>query len=156
MTILARIGAGLLVTTCLAGGAAAQTELTFWQHGAGNPWEPKIFGQMVEDFNASQSDWKVTLQQFPQTSYNDSVTAAALSGGLPDIIDVDGPVMPNWAWAGYLAPLDIADEELEGFLPGAVGRWDGKIYAVGLWDAAVAMITRKSTLEKYGIRIPTI
>ena len=56
MTILARIGAGLLVTTCLAGGAAAQTELTFWQHGAGNPWEPKIFGQMVEDFNASQSE----------------------------------------------------------------------------------------------------
>lgn len=156
MRILARIGAGLLATTCLAGGAAAQTELVFWQHGAGNPWEGVIFGKMVEEFNASQSDWKVTLQQFPQAAYNDSVTAAALSGELPDIIDVDGPVMPNWAWAGYLAPLEITEEELEGFLPGTIGRWQDKIYSVGLWDAAVAMTTRRSTLEKYGIRVPTL
>jgi multiple sugar transport system substrate-binding protein len=156
MTELTRLGAVLLASTCLAGAAAAQTELTFWQHGAGNPWEGEIFGQMVEEFNASQSDWKVTLQQFPQAAYNDSVTAAALSGELPDIVDVDGPVMPNWAWAGYLAPLEITEGELEGFLPGTIGRWDGQIYSVGLWDAAVAMVTRKSTLEKHGIRIPTL
>jgi multiple sugar transport system substrate-binding protein len=156
MTELTRLGAVLLASTCLAGAAAAQTELTFWQHGAGNPWEGEIFGQMVEEFNASQSDWKVTLQQFPQAAYNDSVTAAALSGELPDIIDVDGPVMPNWAWAGYLAQLEITEGELEGFLPGTIGRWDGQIYSVGLWDAAVAMVTRKSTLEKHGIRIPTL
>jgi multiple sugar transport system substrate-binding protein len=156
MTELTRLGAVLLASTCLAGAAAAQTELTFWQHGAGNPWEGEIFGQMVEEFNASQSDWKVTLQQFPQAAYNDSVTAAALSGELPDIVDVDGPVMPNWAWAGYLAQLEITEGELEGFLPGTIGRWDGQIYSVGLWDAAVAMVTRKSTLEKHGIRIPTL
>ncbi|RYE72115.1 MAG: hypothetical protein EOO80_20800, partial [Oxalobacteraceae bacterium] len=24
-----------------------------------------------------------------------------------DILDVDGPVMPNWAWSGYLQPLSI-------------------------------------------------
>ena len=58
MTILTRVSATLLAATCLAGAAAAQTELTFWQHGAGNPWEPRIFGQIVEDFNASQSDWQ--------------------------------------------------------------------------------------------------
>ena len=91
MTTLMRGSAALLITTCLAGAAAAQSELTFWQHGAGNPWEPRIFGQIVDDFNASQSDWKVTLQQFPQAAYNDSVTAAALSGELPDIIDVVAP-----------------------------------------------------------------
>lgn len=156
MTKLTRLGAVLLASTCLAGAAAAQSELTFWQHGAGNPWEGEIFGQMIEEFNASQSDWRVTLQQFPQAAYNDSVTAAALSGELPDIVDVDGPVMPNWAWAGYLAPLEITEAELEGFLPGTVGRWDGQIYSVGLWDAAVAMVTRRSILEKHGIRIPTL
>ena len=156
MPALTRISAALLCATCLSGAAAAQTELTFWQHGAGNPWEGRIFGQMVADFNAAQSDWKVTMQQFPQAAYNDSVTAAALAGELPDILEVDGPVMPNWAWAGYLAPLEITDDEVKAMLPGTIGRWDGKIYSVGLWDAAVAMITRKSTLEKYGIRIPTL
>lgn len=157
MSLMMRITAGLLAASCLAGAAAAApTELTFWQHGAGNPWEGQIFGQMVEEFNASQPDWKVTLQQFPQAAYNDTVTAAALSGELPDILDVDGPVMPNWAWAGYLAPLSLTDDEVKAFLPGTIGRWDGKIYSIGLWDAAVAMTTRKSTLEKYGIRIPTL
>ena len=115
-----------------------------------------ILEGIVGDFNASQGDWKVTIEQFPQAAYNDSVTAAALSGELPDILDVDGPIMPNWAWAGYLAPLTIDESKLEGFLPGPIGRWNDQIYSVGLWDAAMAMVTRKSVLEKYDIRIPTI
>ncbi|MFT4162152.1 sugar ABC transporter substrate-binding protein [Shinella sp.] len=156
MKIFKQIGIGLLATACFAGSAAAQAELVFWQHGAGNPWEGPIFGKIVEDFNASQTEWKVRLQQFPQNAYNDSVTAAALSNELPDIIDVDGPVMPNWAWAGYLAPLEISDADLKGFLPGTIGKWQGKVYSVGLWDAAVALTTRKSTLDKYGIRVPTL
>ena len=107
MTILTRITAGLLATTCLAGAAAAQTDLSLWYHGAGNEVERNILSGIVDDFNASQTDWKVSIEQFPQAAYNDSVTAAALSGELPDILDVDGPIMPNWAWAGYLAPLTI-------------------------------------------------
>lgn len=33
--------------------------------------------QVVKDFNASQSKYKVKIQAFPQGSYNDSVVAAA-------------------------------------------------------------------------------
>lgn len=138
------------------GSAQAATDLSLWYHGAGEEVEAAIINQIVEEFNASQGDYSVSLQSFPQSSYNDSVVAAALSGDLPDIIDVDGPVMPNWAWSGYMAPLGIAEDKLAAHLPSTVGRWDGEIYSVGLWDAAVAMITRKSTLEKYDIRIPTL
>ncbi len=156
MTILTRITAGLLATTCLAGAAAAQTELSLWYHGAGNEVERGVLTGIVDDFNASQSDWKVVIEQFPQAAYNDSVTAAALSGELPDILDVDGPIMPNWAWAGYLAPLTIDPAKLDGFLPGVIGKWNGEIYSVGFWDAALAMFARKSILEENGIRIPTL
>ena len=156
MTTVMRIGAGLLATTCLAGAAAAQTDLSLWYHGAGNEVERGVLAGIVQDFNASQSDWKVSIEQFPQAAYNDSVTAAALSGELPDILDVDGPIMPNWAWAGYLAPLQIDESKLDGFLPGTIGRWNDKIYSVGLWDAAIAIFARKSILEKYDIRIPTL
>ena len=156
MTILTRITAGLLATTCLAGAAAAQTELSLWYHGAGNEVERGVLTGIVDDFNASQSDWKVLIEQFPQAAYNDSVTAAALSGELPDILDVDGPIMPNWAWAGYLAPLTIDPAKLDGFLPGVIGKWNGEIYSVGFWDAALAMFARKSILEENGIRIPTL
>jgi len=65
-------------------------------------------------------------------------------------------VMPNWAWAGYLSPLDLPAGALDGFLPGAIGEWDGGLYSVGLWDAAKAIYARRSVLEANGIRIPTL
>ncbi|MDJ1007974.1 MAG: extracellular solute-binding protein [Paracoccaceae bacterium] len=143
--------------TALATSAAAQTELSLWYHGAGSAnAEEALVNQMVEEFNASQSDWRVVIETFPQLAYNDAVGAAALAGELPDILDVDGPVMPNWAWAGYMQPLGIDESILDGFLPGPIGRWNGEVYSVGLWDAAVAMTTRRSTLEDNGIRVPTI
>ena len=134
----------------------AQTDLTMWYHGAGNEVESGIINKIVADFNASQTDWKVSLESFPQGAYNDSVVAAALAGNLPDIMDVDGPVMPNWAWAGYLQPLVIDEAKIANFLPGTKGMWDGKLYSIGLWDAAVALVTRQSTLDELGLTAPTL
>ena len=134
----------------------AQTELSLWYHGAGNPTERAILTGIISDFNQSQGDWVVTLEEFPQAAYNDSVTAAALSGNLPDILDMDGPNMPNWAWSGYLQPLNLPQEKVDRFLPGAVGMWNDQLYSIGLWDAAVAVFARRSVLEDNNIRIPTL
>lgn len=51
----------------LAWGSAAQAQqtLSMWYHGAGNEVESKIINQIIADFNASQTDWKVELQSFP-------------------------------------------------------------------------------------------
>ncbi|WP_395773620.1 extracellular solute-binding protein [Agrobacterium pusense] len=149
-------GAATALSMLFSTAALAQTDLTMWYHGAGNVEERKILAGIIEDFNSSQSDWRVSLQEFPQNAYNESVTAAALSNKLPDILDVDGPNMPNWAWSGYLQPLKIDEAKLANFLPGAVGRWGDKLYSVGLWDAAVAVFARKSVLDENGIRIPTL
>ncbi|MDJ0756979.1 MAG: extracellular solute-binding protein [Ardenticatenaceae bacterium] len=136
--------------------AEGPIELSMWYHGAGNEVESAIVRQIIEDFNASQSEYVVVLEDFPQESYNESVVAAALAGDLPDIIDMDGPVMPNWAWAGYLSPLELPPGTLDDFLPGTIGEWEGEIYSVGLWDAAVAVFARRSVLEENDIRIPTL
>ncbi len=139
------------------GGMASATEtLTMWYHGAGNEVESKIIHQIIDDFNASQKDWKVELQSFPQAAYNDSVTAGALAGNLPDILDVDGPNMPNWAWAGYMQPLTIDESKITGFLPGTKGMYNGKLYSIGLWDAAISLVTRKSILADLKLRTPTL
>jgi multiple sugar transport system substrate-binding protein len=136
--------------------AFAATELSMWYHGAGNEVEKKILTGIIDDFNKSQGDYSIKLEQFPQAAYNDSVTAAAASGKLPDIIDVDGPVMPGWAWAGYMAPLTVDPAAYAKFLPGPIGKYNGKVYSVGLWDAACAMVARKSVLDANGIRIPSV
>jgi multiple sugar transport system substrate-binding protein len=155
MTYL-RLAGSTALATLLATGAFAQTELSMWYHGAGNPVELELINKVISDFNASQSDWVVTLETFPQIAYNDSVVAAALAGNLPDIIDVDGPIMPNWAWAGYLQPLPIDEALIADFLPGTRGEWNGELYSIGLWDAAVSLVTRQSTLDTLGLRTPTL
>ncbi len=147
----------LLVTLLLpASLASAQTELSLWYHGAGNETERSILIGIIDDFNASQSDYTVLLEEFPQESYNSSIVAAAAAGDLPDIIDVDGPVMPGWAWAGWMSPLNLSEGALDDFLPGAIGEWNGEVYSVGLWDAAVSIYARRSVLEANDIRIPTL
>ncbi|MGP6090057.1 sugar ABC transporter substrate-binding protein [Antarctobacter jejuensis] len=156
MTLTRTILGALAASTALAGAATAQTELTLWYHGAGNDVESGLLNTVIADFNSGQSDWTVTVESFPQQSYNDSVVASALAGNLPCILDVDGPVMPNWAWAGYLQPLPISEEAIEGHLDATIGRWNGEVYSVGLWDAAVALYTRQSTLDELGLRTPTL
>jgi len=146
----------LLASTVLAGSASAATELAMWYHGAGNEVESAIVNQIIADFNASQSDYTIALESFPQGAYNDAVQAAALAGNLPDIIDVDGPVMPGWAWAGYIAPLPIDQDHFANFLPGTKGIWNDTLYTIGLWDAAVALVTRQSYLDDLGLRTPTL
>lgn len=151
-----RLLGAVTLSSLLAGTALAQTELSLWYHGAGNEGESSVLNQIISDFNESQSDWNVVLESFPQESYNDSVSGAALAGNLPDIIDVDGPIMPNWAWSGYLQPLPIDQEKIATFLPGTKGIWNGELYSIGLWDAAVALVTRQSTLDELGLRTPTL
>ncbi len=156
MNKLALLAAALLGGALASSTAYAQTTLSMWYHGAGSEQEVSILNKITADFNASQSDWKVELQAFPQAAYNDSVVAGALAGNLPDIIDVDGPVMPNWAWSGYLQPLAIDESKIASFLPGTKGVWDGKLYSIGLWDAAISMVTRQSYLDELGLRVPTL
>ena len=139
-----------------ASAANATETLSMWYHGAGNEVELKLINEVIADFNAAQADWKVELQTFPQAAYNDSVVAGALAGNLPDILDVDGPNMPNWAWAGYMQPLKIDESKIANFLPGTKGIWNGQLYSIGLWDAAIALTTRQSTLDELGLRTPTV
>lgn len=153
---MTRLAAGTALALLWGSAAAAQTELTLWYHGAGNAVESDIIDRIVSDFNASQTDWAVSVESFPQGAYNDAVVAAALAGDLPDILDVDGPIMPSWAWSEYLQPLPIDEAAIEGFLPGTLGYWNDQLYSVGFWDAAVALISRQSTLDALGLRAPTL
>ena len=57
----------LAAATAFAGAASAQTELSLWYHGAGSAnAEEALVNQLVEEFNASQSDWTVVIETFPQ------------------------------------------------------------------------------------------
>lgn len=152
-----------LVAGCASGdgggssGASGNT-LTLWTHNAGNSAELDVVKKIINDFNASQTTYKVKLQAFPQNDYNSSVVAAASARKLPCLLDVDGPNVANWAWGGYLAPIDVSDSEvpLADQLDSTVGRYQDKLYAFGFYDVALTHFARKSVLKEHGIRIPTL
>lgn len=159
---LAAATVGVLgLTGCASGsGAGAGTDgtdgsLTLWTHNAGNETELTAIQDIVDAYNASQDVNTVKVQAFPQDSYNDSVVAAAAAGKLPCIVDIDGPNVPNWAWAKYLTPLNLS-VDLDKHLPSTLGTWNDEVYSVGYYDVALAMFARKSVLEDAGIRIATV
>ena len=164
-TVALIVALPLSLTACAKGGnspSGSTSEeggggtLTLWTHSAGNKNELASIKTIVDDFNASQNKYKVTVQAFPQDSYNQSVVAAAAAKKLPCILDIDGPNVPNWAWAGYLAPLEGMDDVLSKYLPSTVGKYQDKYYSYGYFDVALNMTSRKSVLKKYGIRVPTV
>jgi len=132
--------------------------LGLWTHSAGNPNELGVIEQWVNAFNEQSDTYQVVIESFPQESYNDSIAAASVAGSLPCIIDLDGPTVPNFAWSGYVQPLPLTEEDIDeiGLLDAAVGRYNGQIYSVGQFDVALLIYARKSILDEYGIRIPTI
>lgn len=136
--------------------ADGRIEIPMWTHSAGNEAELAVYEQIIADYNASQDEYEVVQESFPQGAYNDAIVGAAASGDLPCLLDLDGPIMPNWAWAGYLQPLDLPTELTDSLLPTAVGTYDGEIYSAGYWDAALSIFARQSVLEGNGIRIPTL
>lgn len=151
-----------LISVALVGfpaAVAAQDEekqtLEVWTHSGGNPQELVVYDKIIADFNAAQDEFEVVYQLFPQATYNESIAGAA-QGGLPCVIDVDGPAVPSWAYSGILVPLGISQEVVDSILPAATGTYNDQLHSIGYWDAAVANYARKSDLEANDIRIPTL
>lgn len=84
----------------------------------------------VRRFNAANQDMRVELTLIPEGEYNTQVQATAADGRLPDLLDLDGPYLYNYAWKGHLVPLDnylsadIRNDLLPSILTqGAYMRW---------------------------------
>ncbi|MCI5826224.1 MAG: sugar ABC transporter substrate-binding protein [Arcanobacterium sp.] len=139
-----------------ANGGSNGSTITLWTHNGGNKGELAVVQEAVDGFNADNPDTQIKLTAFPQVAYNDSIVAAASSKDLPCILDLDGPIMPNWAWSGYLAPLELSKETTADLLPSTQGIYNNKLYSVGPYDTSLAILARTSVLEKHNIRIPTV
>jgi multiple sugar transport system substrate-binding protein len=152
----------LFAAVMVAGFAAeclAEETVTLWFH-SGKGEERQVLNAQVERFNKlHEGEIKIDAIQLPEGSYNQQVQAAAMSGDLPCVLDFDGPNLYNYAWSGYLIPLDdyVSDEMKADFLPSIIeqGTYAGKLYSLGTFDSGLAIWGNKAYLEKAGVRIPT-
>ncbi len=148
----------LLLTSFTLTALAEPVTIEVWFH-SGKGEEREVLDAQVEDFNAMQNEVIVKAVRLPEGSFNEQVSAAALAGDLPDLLDFDGPFLYNYAWAGHLIPLDdyVSSELNADFLPTIIaqGTFGGKLYSLGTFDSGLAIWGNRAYLEKAGVRIPT-
>jgi len=129
-----------------------------WFH-SGKGEEREVLDAQVTTFNEMQDNVFVNAIILPEGSYNDQVSAAALAGDLPCLLDFDGPFLYNYAWSGYLIPLDdyVPQEVKDDFLPSIIeqGTYGGNLYSLGTFDSGLSIWGNRSYLEEAGVRIPT-
>ena len=134
--------------------------ITAWFHSSTTtPGQGTAMASLFDDFNKSQSSVTVNLVGQAEADYNSTVKAAAASGGLPDLLDFDGPALYNYAWSGDIIPLDscISPKLRADVLPSLIeqGTYAGKLYGLGYYQGSHGIFARRSVLEKNKIRIPT-
>lgn len=139
----------------MASGEAVTVEI--WFH-SGKGEERDALEASVTEFNATHPNINIETVQLPEGSYNDQVNAAALAGDLPCALDFDGPFLYNYAWSGYLIPIDdyVSEEMRNDFLPSIIdqGTYAGNLYSLGQFDSGLAIWGNREYLEEAGVRIP--
>jgi len=139
------------------GNAEGGTTLTVWSHH-GKPAEWEVIQQLVHTFNARQAETRVNLVEIPEADYDTQVQSAAASRDLPDVLEFDGPLLANYAWKGYLKPLDdILSPSLEAdLLPSILkqGRYAGHLYAVAQFDSGLGLFANAEQLSDARVRVP--
>lgn len=159
LTAAAVVGAATL-GSC-SGTAASSTsevvQLEVWRH-SGTEAETETLDQQVGAFNASQSKVRVEVTTITEGDYNDALQTAAAGGELPDVVEIDGPLVNSYVYQRHLVPLDdlVDSDTLENQLPSlrAQGQHNGRTYAVGTFDSGLGLYADRRQLEAADVRWP--
>ena len=135
------------------------TNVTVWMHEGSEYTE---MSQILETFNSTRGpELGVTVEvvAIPEGGYTDSLKAAAAANELPDVIEFDGPVLYNFAWAGSVLSMEkcISDEVRDNMLPSLIeqGTYAGDLWGIGTFDSGLGLWAWRSALEEVGATIPT-
>jgi multiple sugar transport system substrate-binding protein len=136
------------------------TYITAWFHDSGvNTEEAQTLREQVSAFNAAEKQVQVKLITLPVGDYAQQVQAAAAHGGLPDLLDFDGPNLYNYAWSGRLKPIDscVSQTLRDDLLPAVIeqGSYAQRLWGIGTFESGLGLFVRPSILMEAGIRIPS-
>jgi len=138
------------------GTSCGAVELQYWNPFTG-PDGP-FMGQMVDAFNASQSEIKVTMTS--QGEYYTQLATAAAADTLPDVAIVHADQVPTQAFRNVLRPMDALVTEMgivASDYPAGVwqaGEVSGKRYAIPLDIHPMTAFYNADLLKGAGVSDP--
>jgi len=130
-------------------------KVVFW-HMWTAKWE-KVVQEIVDRFNASQTQWEVVALVVPGGSLKTLIATAG--GDPPDVMAQWDPVIPAWAERGALTPLDeILDPKDWAYLEKnmypavrAIGTYKGHFYGLSTGMNIWAIYYRPSRFREAGL-----
>lgn len=163
LTTFTTLAAPSAESTAQISTASTQTDrrkvISVWTHNIQGSVEGNALSSSIDEFERDQSDYKIELFQIAGELYANRVAGSAPSGGLPCVLEFDGPYLYNFAWPGYLQPIDrfVSAALKADFLPSitAQGTYNGKLYSLAQFDSGLAIYGNRNYLHKAGVRIPT-
>ena len=146
----------------IAGYDEGETYLSMWVHSIEETEEGQAYKASVESFNEEyDGTYFADIEFVPRNDsgggYSDKVNASVMSGGLPDVLTVDGPNIAAYASNGIIQPLaDIPEEERAIYLPSIIeqGTYNGRLHALGVMESSVGLYYNKAILKEAGIEVP--
>ncbi|MCF2682052.1 ABC transporter substrate-binding protein [Faecalicatena contorta] len=136
--------------------------LSLWVHSIEDTDEGQVYKESVESFNEKyDGKYFADIEFIPRNDsgggYSDKINASVMSGGLPDVLTVDGPNVAAYAANGIIQPLaELTEEEKSVYLDSIIdqGTYDDKLYALGVMESSVGLYYNKDILAEAGIEIP--
>lgn len=119
-----------------------------------------VLANAAQEFNSKRPPHAVVLLPSIYLKYEERVNNAAATGNLPCLLEVDGPFVAPFAWAGDLHTLDhFVPKELLADLPPASidqGRYGNHLYTLGQYESGLGLWGNRRYLRAAGVRIATV
>lgn len=140
-----------------ATGTQAKGQITFLGREGGS--EVAVYKEGIENFNASQSQVKVT-HDLATGNFDQKLQTLVAAGTAPDANYMHSQTVPTYVALGVAAPLDTHAKKdktvLDGLLPAAVDSYRFKNQVYGIADVATSyvMYINRGLFTKAGATLP--
>jgi multiple sugar transport system substrate-binding protein len=150
-------GAAFVLASSLAacGGGDGGTPTLTWYINPDSGGQAEIASRCTEEAGGR---YTIEVSQLPRDSPSQReqlVRRLAAEDSSIDIMSLDPPYIPEFAQAGFLAPVpdDVADRVTEDTVQSAIdgSTWDGEIVAVPFWANTQLLWYRQSVAEAAGL-----
>jgi multiple sugar transport system substrate-binding protein len=151
------VALGVLASGLAACGSSedGETPLLTWYTNPDNGGQAEIAARCTE---ASEGRYAIETSPLPRDSPSQReqlVRRLAAEDSSIDIMSLDPPYVPEFAQAGFLAPVppDVAQDAGEGVVKSAVegASWDGELVTIPFWANTQLLWFRKSVAEAAGL-----
>lgn len=141
---------------------AGRREVVFWHFWGGT--DRAVVEEVVARFNASQQEYFVRPVAMPGNNLELKFFLAVTGGNPPDLLNLDDPIVADWAYRGALTPLDELASPAEqqaldhGFLyPAAhrLGAYRDRMYALPNGLDIRLLYYNQTMLDQHGLQPPT-